>query len=129
MSQSSPQKEPPLETGLRLVLHALENQIHRRLQRDERVKGVKKWEPLQEKVEELTGLILDIISGDEIMLETLLVSAQAFPKALRILCDDLGVEGLGEMRTAYMREGLDSIQRECFHAMQAVKDGDGGELH
>ena len=94
-------------------MKALDNQIAREMQRspEEREKhGVQKWEPFQNRIEIVTPLILNSLGEGEVNLDSLIVLSQSFVKALRMMVDDLGEEGLGKVRFQYAVRALSAIQ-------------------
>ena len=117
-----------LEGGLLQAMKALDNQIARSLERTpaEREKsGVQKWQSYSERVEGVSTFILDAFADEEVGLDSLLVLTQSFPKVLSILCDELGRDGLGEVRTSYVESVLESLEREAGRALRQLKQGSG----
>lgn len=113
---SKPHKPAPLEAGLLQAARALDTQISRRMQRspeEREVHGVQKWEPIQEKVEEVASIIIEQFGEDQVQLDSILVLAQAYSKALFILASELGEEGLGDMRSRYCREAFTALIRDA----------------
>lgn len=111
-----PSKEPPLTSGLATAMRALDKQIARSMQRspaEREQMGVQKWEPLNTKVEEVTTAVLELIGEDIASIDALLVLARAFPKALKLLVEELGEDGLGSLRSAYCRDAAEQIERDC----------------
>lgn len=123
------EKLTPLEEGFLRALRAIDNQIAREMQRTpaelEKL-GVQKWEPFNKRIENISAFIIDSISEQSIQLESLLVAAQAFVKVMKIFSEDLGEEGLGKMRSAYMRWAMENISRDAYESQRAL--GSEGEL-
>ncbi|MEZ4754388.1 MAG: hypothetical protein R3A13_08790 [Bdellovibrionota bacterium] len=116
-------KKINLEAALLRTMQVIDNQIAREMQRSPAQRdlhGVEKWEPIQTRVERVSSLILEAVSKSEAKLESLLVLSQAFTKALSIYIRELEKAGLGEVRTAYCRSAVESIQRDCFLASQMI---------
>ena len=112
-----------LEQGLSQAMKAIDNQIARAMQRtpaEREVQGVQKWEPYETRVENITAFLLEQLGGQEISLDSILVLAQAFTKSLRIVTDDLGGEGLGEVRSAYCFDAMKKIERDAHQALQEL---------
>ncbi len=112
MSNKKEVKLPPLEEGLLRAMKALDSQIARAMsrtpsQREEH--GVQKWEPYSERVERVCILVMQALGEREVELDSVIVLAQAFSKALNLLADDLGEKGLGKMRTNYVLSAAKSI--------------------
>jgi len=112
MSNKKEVKLPPLEEGLLRAMKALDSQIARAMsrtpsQREEH--GVQKWEPHSERVERVCILVMQALGEREVELDSVIVLAQAFSKALNLLADDLGEKGLGKMRTNYVLSAAKSI--------------------
>jgi hypothetical protein len=118
-------KSPPLSEGLLTALRALDNQIAREMQRSpeqQERSGVQKWEPIQKRVELVCALLLNALGERQIALDGIVVLAQAMPKALLLLTQDLGEEGLGKLRTAYCNAAFESIQRDAEAGARMLKD-------
>jgi hypothetical protein len=118
------EKLPPLEEGLQMAMRALDNQIARAMERtpaEREVHGVQKWEPLSQRVERVCVYVMNALGDKDIQLDSLLVLAQAFPKALALLVDDLGEEGLGKLRTAYCLSALEQIALDAERGRSLLK--------
>jgi hypothetical protein len=105
-------KLPPLEAGILQAMKAVDSQIARAMSRtpsEREAQGVQKWLPLTERVERVCALVMNALGDEEIGLDSVLVFAQAFPKALSLIVDDLGEEGLGKMRASYCVSISESI--------------------
>jgi len=110
------QKYGKLEEGLLQAMKAIDNQVARALQRSpsEREElGVQKWEPYESRIELVTAFILNELGDSEVSIDSLLVLSQSFTKALRLVSEDLGLDGLGKMRTAYCIDAMEKIQRDA----------------
>lgn len=103
---------PRMEAGLQQCMRAIDNQIARELQRSPAERedhGVQKWEPFAERTERLVTFILDQLGEDTIALDSLLVLSQATAKALTLVSEDLGEDGLGVVRSQYCLTASDAI--------------------
>jgi hypothetical protein len=115
-----------LEEGLLQAMKAIDNQLARAMQRtpaERDVHGVQKWEPYETRVEHLTAFILNHLGDGDVTMDSLFVLSQAFTKALRFASEDLGADGLGEMRTAYCIDTMEKIERDTGHVLQALRAG------
>jgi hypothetical protein len=114
-----------LELGLIQAMRAIDGQVARAMQRtptQEAALGVQKWEPYNSRVESIAAFLLQEIGDGNVQLDSLLVCAQAFAKALQLLCSDLGEEGLGKLRTAYCLEAMQKISRDAERVVDALSD-------
>ena len=105
-----------LEDGLSQAMKAIDNQIARAMQRtpaERESQGVQKWEAYSTRVEGIASFILQEVGDSEVGLDSVLVCAQAFTKALQLLVDDLGEEGLGKIRAAYCLDAMNKIERDA----------------
>ena len=121
---SKAERKPGLEQGTLLLMQALDSQIARDLERspvEREVHGVQKWKPYDERVERLAGFVLEALGDNEVGLDSLLVCARAFAKSLQLAVEELGVEGLGELRTAYCFAALEDLSRTSETGLQALK--------
>jgi hypothetical protein len=110
------QKTGKLEEGLLQAMKAVDNQVARALQRtpEEREQlGVQKWEPYETRIEHVTAFILNELGDNSISIDSLLVLSQSFTKALRLISEDLGLDGLGTMRSAYCVDAMQKIKRDA----------------
>lgn len=115
-----------LEEGLAQALKAIDNQIARAMQRSpaqRELHGVQKWEPYAERVEKIATFLLQEVGDGSIELDSLLVCAQAFAKALQLLCSDLGEEGLGKIRSAYCLDAMEKITRDAQVVIDSLSNG------
>ncbi len=116
-------KRPLLEESLLSALSAVDKQIARAMERtpsQREVHGVQKWKPLDERVEKLCELLLSEY-GEEYQLDSLLVFARSFVKSLSILCDELGGDSFGEIRSAYIKETLQMLEDDVLRAKGVFK--------
>ena len=93
------EKLPMMEAGLQQCMRAIDNQIARELQRspaEREQHGVQKWEPFQERTERLVTFLLNQLGDETVGLDALLVLSQATSKALTLLTEDMGEDGLGK---------------------------------
>ena len=114
-----------LEQGLIQAMRAIENQVARAMQRspaEREIHGVQKWEPYNTRVENVTAFLLEEIGENTVSLDALLVLAQAFPKALHLLVNDIGREGLGDVRTSYCLEAMKGVERDAQEVINALAD-------
>ena len=112
-----------LEESLLRALQALDSQVQRAMERtpaEREESGVQKWKPFEERVEKLTGLILDAF-GETIELDSIIILTQTMAKALSMLCEDLGTEGLGDLRSAYVEDTLRVLSIEIERAQRVLK--------
>ena len=119
------EKTTPLQAGLLAALQALDAQIAREMQRnpaETAVHGVQKWEPLAKRVESVTGFLLDALESQAAELDSLLVLSQAFAKALAIAVQDIGVKGLGKVRTGYAIDALENLERDARAGLNILRD-------
>lgn len=123
------EKLTPLDEGLLRALRAIDNQVAREMQRTpaelEKL-GVQKWEPFNKRIENIAAFLIDNISEQNVQLDSLLVLSQALVKVLKIFSEDLGEEGLGKMRSAYMRWALENLSRDGYEGLRAL--GAEGQL-
>ncbi|MFM1848727.1 MAG: hypothetical protein RL417_2201 [Pseudomonadota bacterium] len=126
MSSSREEKLPPLEDGLLRAMQALDRQVAREMQRtpaEREEKGVRKWEPYEKRVENVTSFVLNAIGDDAATLDAVLILSQSFVKSLYLLAEELGVEGLGDIRSQYCRGALEAIGQDIARAGTALKGG------
>jgi len=110
------EKLPVLEESLLEALKALDNQIAREMQRDAKSRdthGAQKWEPYQTRIERLCSFLLNSLGEQTIDLDGVIVLAQTFSKTLSLVSADLGDEGLGKVRSEYMKNTFDNIERDA----------------
>jgi len=126
MVESRSDKLPPLEEGLLKALQALDRQVAREMQRtpaEREAKGVRKWEPLERRVENVTSFVLNSIGEELVTLDSILIVAQSFAKSLYLIAEELGHEGLGEIRSQYCRGAVESIAQDMSRAETLLKGG------
>ncbi len=115
----------PLEDGFIVALRAIDNQIAREMQRspeDLESHGVRKWEPHSKRVETVTALLLNAVGQRQVDLDSLIVSSQAFVKALRLFAEELDGEGLGHVRAEYVKEAFQRISDDAFKGVDLLRD-------
>lgn len=118
----------PLFDGVHRSLRALDSQIAREMQRtpaEREVHGVTKWQPMSKRVELLSAFFLDHIgdpgaSEDAFSFEALLVMAQSTVKALSLVVQDLGESDLGDLRSQYARDALNTMQFDVDRALSEI---------
>ncbi len=115
----------PVEEGLLAALRALDKQIERELvSRDPNeleTFGVTRWEPFRKRMERVATATLQAFGDDDIRLDSLLVMSQALVKVVGLITDELGVEGLGTMRTAYCAEACNAIAEDASRALRLLR--------
>jgi hypothetical protein len=114
----------PLEEGLLRAMTAIDKQVAREMQRtpsELEVHGVQKWEPYQKRIEFISSFILNSLGDEQAQLDSVLVLSQAFTKSLTLLVADLGVEGLGKLRSDYALAAAESISKDTFKIGQMLK--------
>jgi hypothetical protein len=110
------QKIGKLEEGLLQAMKAVDNQVARALQRtpaEREQLGVQKWEPYETRIEHVTAFILNELGDNSISIDSLLVFSQSFTKALRLISEDLGLDGLGNLRSSYCIDTMQKIRRDA----------------
>ena len=115
-----------IKLGLLQAMQAIEAQIARAMQRtpaQRELHGVQKWQPYNERIERISAQILDAINDAEAGLDSVLVLAQSLVKALTLIVDDMGAEGLGDLRAEYCRAALDAIARDADRGAELLKGG------
>ena len=108
-----------LEENLLNTLRAFDNQILRALQREPSKRdseGVQKWQIYQNKIEDCCSFLLNSVGDRQIDLDGLIILTQALSKTLNLICEDLGAEGLGKLRTDYIKSTFDKISRDAQDA-------------
>jgi len=121
----------PLFDGVHRSLRAVDSQIAREMQRtpaEREVHGVTKWSPMSKRVELLSAFFLDHIgdpalSDDAFSFEALLVMAQSTVKALSLIVQDLGEVNLGDLRSTYARDALNTMQFDVERALSEILQG------
>ena len=97
-------------------MQLLDSQVARDLQRrpEEREQhgAFDKNKPISDRVEILVGHFLEQFGSGDIKLDSLLISAESFTTALRIIVEELGKDGLGKKRSEYVENFLSSAQRD-----------------
>ena len=118
------QKLPLLDESLIRALELIDSQVARAMERtpEQREKGgVQKWKPLEERVERLSTLILDNF-GDRVQLDSILVLSQAMVKVLGLLCQEMGQDGLVELRSLYIQDALKILEIEVERTIGVFKE-------
>lgn len=112
-----------LEEGLLQAMQALDNQIARAMQRspaERETEGIQKWKPYNARIERITTTILQELAENTISLDSLLVCAQSFSKALYLLVSELEAEGLGKVRSEYCRGAMQKIRNDADRALREL---------
>jgi len=120
---------PVMEAGLLQCMKALDNQIAREMQRtpvEREQHGVQKWEPYNTRIEKITTALLNNLGAAEISLDSVLVLLQSLSKAFSIVIDDLGEEGLGNLRSMYCLKTCEAVSYDIERALKIIR-GTGSE--
>ena len=121
------EKLPPLEEGLLQAMQAIDKQVEREVGRrtpeETEEHGVQKWEPHDRRIERVCSYALSLLGDNEVQLDSIVVLAQAMVKALQVVADDLGPEGLGKVRCAYLQSALEKVGRYAYLGEQALNPG------
>jgi hypothetical protein len=124
MSTKKDEKLPPLQEGLLIAMRALDNQINKAVERrtpaEREVHGVEKWQPLNDRVELVASVLLEAFADGDAGLDALLVLAQAAPKALSMVIDELGLPALGDARANYCRQAMAGIADDARRSMERI---------
>lgn len=106
----------PLEEGLLRALKALDNQVAREWQQrgagEREIQGVSRTEAIDKRVESLTSYLIELFGDEEVGLESLMILGQSACKALSLLADELGPEGLGQVRSSHLIRAAGFIDRD-----------------
>ncbi len=119
------QKITPLEEHLISAMRAIDNQVAREMQRtpsERDTHGVQKWEPYAKRVELIASLALNHVGSNDSELDSVLVLSQAYVKALVLLVNDLGQDGLGKVRTDYCTKVLSTIMSDSDKALRELRN-------
>jgi hypothetical protein len=114
-----------LEEGLLQAMKAIDNQVARAMQRtptEREAQGVQKWEAYETRVEHVAAQVLNDLGEQEVALDSVIVLAQAFTKALRLVTHDLGAEGLGTVRAAYCLDAMRKIERDAQRVARDLEE-------
>ena len=124
--QKKEPKEEPMIEGLGQMLQAIERQIAREMQRSPEEKerlGVQKWEPFLKRIEKIAAAAVEKLGNQEVGLDSLIVASQAMTTALQLVVEELGREGLGELRTGYCLWASDNLDRSILRMRQTLSEG------
>ncbi len=114
-----------LEDGLLTAMQALDNQIAREMQRDPQaleMHGVTKFEPIAKRVERVTSFILNTLGENNAQIDSVLVLAESFTKALELIVADLGTDGLGKMRTSLCAACANKLQNSSYKTVAMLNE-------
>jgi hypothetical protein len=117
-------KKISYDEALLRALACLQSQLERELQRNpaERdVLGVSKWEPITKRIEDTAGLLLDGFAEERVFIEPLLILSHALVKAINVIVQELGPEGLGKVRTDYILKVFNLVSTECNLIIERLK--------
>lgn len=123
VASTMPEKITPLEEGLLKALRAIDAQVAREMQRtpaEREESGSQKWEPFNKRIENIAAFLIDHISEQNIQLDSLIVLSQALTKVLKIFSEDMGEDGLGRIRTTYIRWTLENLARDSSDGLRAL---------
>ena len=119
------EKLPPLEEGLLTAMRALDNQISKEVQRrtpgEREEHGVQKWDPYLTRIERVSAFLLSQFGDDELRLDSFIVLAQSLTKSLQLIVDELGEEGLGNIRTVYAKDTFQRIIDDATRGLNSLK--------
>lgn len=121
------EKLSPLEEAIVRAMKAIDNQVAREMQRspaERDAHGVQKWKPYDARIESLTAFILNKLGENEVELDSLLVLSQSFARALRLVVEDLGQEGLGDVRSEYCRKALETLSEDGRRGNDLLRDAE-----
>src|SRR5687768_4499926 len=116
MSKKRTEKGEPLQAGLLRCMAAIDNQIARRMQRtpaEREAEGLRKWVPYNEKVEEISALLVGWLAEGKVEFDSLIVLSRALAKTLYIMVDELGEGDLGRVRSEACLSALEHMERDC----------------
>jgi hypothetical protein len=126
MPETKVPKVPPLEDGLLRAMQALDKQVAREMQRtpaERELKGVLKDEPYDKRVENVSSFLLNSLGEEAVTLDSLLILSRSLIKTLYLVVEDLGLEGLGDVRSGYCRTALDSIAQDAHRGLTVLRGG------
>ena len=115
---------PPLEGGLLTAMIAIDKQVRREMQRTPAQRdelGVDKWEPYQKRIERISSFVLNALGSNDVQIDSLLVLSQAMTKAMALVAEDLGLEGLGEVRAEYSRTAFEKIAEDARRSLRILR--------
>ncbi|RIL06941.1 MAG: hypothetical protein DCC75_10400, partial [Proteobacteria bacterium] len=102
-----------------------DNQIAREMQRDPSklaAKGVTRWEPFSKRIELIAAFALEKLGNNDVDLDSIIVLAQSYVKALALLVEDLGQGGLGKMRTGYCLDAMERIAADAERGIGLLRE-------
>lgn len=112
--------------GLGQMLKAVERQIAREMQRspEERERlGVQKWDPFLDRIEKIAAASVEKFGTQQVGLDSLIVASQALTTALQLVVEELGREGLGELRSAYCMWACENLERSILRIQSTLSEG------
>mgnify|MGYP003611139717 CR=1 FL=1 len=113
---------PKLEQGLLLAMQAIENQVARdissRTPSESEVHGVSKTGPYLERIERISGFVLDAFADGLVGVDSIVVMSHSLCTALKLVVEELGSEGLGDVRS---KDCLSTI-RAISISLESVKE-------
>lgn len=129
-NEGKKQQGSVLEQSLLQAMRAVDGQIARAMQRspsEREALGVQKWQPFADRVELITSFVLNALGGNEVEIDSVLVLAEAYAKALQIISEDLRGD-LGKVRISYCRAMLEQIGESARRGLDALRDDGEHEL-
>ena len=116
---------PLLEESLQRCLKAIDNQIARVMQRspaERELHGVQKWGPFSERIESITGFLVEEFADQNINIDSMLVLLQSLSKALSLITEELGQESLGNLRSEYCLKAFESVSYDILRVNSELKN-------
>jgi hypothetical protein len=122
--QNQEERLTPLEQGLLQAMKAIDKQIARGMQRtpaEREEKGVVKGEEYSTRIERITTFLLNAFNDGQVELDAFLVLSQALVKSFTLTVEDLGRDGLGEIRSSYCDEATRLMSRDLLRIEAALR--------
>lgn len=113
-----------LETNLLALLHNLDTQVARAMQRtpaELEEEGLNKQSIYLEKIEKISQIVLSAVADTTNQLDSLLILSQALSKALFLIVEELGQENLGKTRSLYCLQALENIEHDVGRGLNELK--------
>jgi len=114
-----------LSESLLRAMQALDTRVVREMQRSpaqREEEGVQKWLPFEKRVEQVAALLLEALGNEEIALDSMIIMTRAYTNALRLFIEELGTEGLGELRSDYCKFTMQRASDEARRALEILTD-------
>jgi hypothetical protein len=123
----SKSKQPPLESGLMQAMTALDKQITREISsRDPQrtqTRGASARPAQEERAEQVTTFVIDLFASHTVRLDSILVLSEALTHSLQLISEELGQEGLGEVRSAYVTTVAKRLEQFSRRMQQNTAEG------